>query len=116
MKLVDGYQYALYSTEARNWGYVSKDPAKRHLDDDVPTRKANGATARDYKLNYMDPYLANQPGLTNTDWLDAITQTAPINSYTLSVSGSHGTKSNYYLSANYFNQQGIVLNTGLEAV
>lgn len=114
VKLVDGYQYALYSTEARNWGYVSKDPSKRRLDDDVATRKANGATARDYKLNYMDPYLANQPGLTNTNWLDAITRTAPINSYTLSVSGSSGTKSNYYLSANYFNQQGIVLNTGLK--
>ncbi|WP_118975311.1 SusC/RagA family TonB-linked outer membrane protein [Taibaiella koreensis] len=114
VKLIDGYQYAQYSTEARNWGYVSKDPKKRNLDDDVATRKANGATARDYRLNYMDPYLANQPGLTNTDWLDAITQTAPINSYTLGISGSTGTKSNYYLSANYFNQQGIVLNTGLK--
>ncbi|PSK89524.1 SusC/RagA family TonB-linked outer membrane protein [Taibaiella chishuiensis] len=114
VKLVDGYQYALYSTEARDWGYVSKDPAKRKPDDDVATRKANGATARDYRLSYMDPYLANQPGLTNTNWLDAITRTAPINSYTLSVSGSAGAKSNYYLSANYFNQQGIVLNTGLK--
>ncbi len=114
VKLIDGYQYALYSSEARDWGYVSRDPAKRKLDDNVATRKANGATARDYRLNYMDPYLANQPGLTNTNWLDAITRTAPINSYTLSVSGSAGTKSNYYLSANYFNQQGIVLNTGLK--
>lgn len=114
VKLVDGYQYALYSTEARDWGYVSKDPTKRHLNDDVATRKANGATARDYRLNYVGPYLANQAGLTNTDWLDAITQTAPINSYNLAVSGSTGTKSNYYISANYFNQQGIVLNTGLK--
>ncbi len=112
VKLMDAYQYAQYSTEARDWGYVSKDPAHRNLDDDVATRKTNGATARDYRLNYITPYLNNEPGLTNTDWLDAIFKTAPINSYNLSFSGSNG-KTNYYVSGNYFNQQGIVLNTGL---
>lgn len=113
VKLVDGYQYAQYSTEARNWGYMSKDQPHRNLTDDVATRKANGATARDYKLNYVDPWLNGQQGLTNTNWLDAIFRSAPINSYNLSVSGNSG-KTNYYISGNYFNQQGIIINTGLK--
>jgi TonB-linked SusC/RagA family outer membrane protein len=92
---------------------MSKDPAHRTLNDDVATRKANGATARDYVLNYVGPWLKGQQGLSNTNWLDAIFRTAPINSYNLSVSGNNG-KTNYYISGNYFNQQGIILNTGLE--
>lgn len=113
VKLINGYQYALYSTEARNWGYVSKDPTRRSETDNVATRKANGATARDYKLNYVDPWLNDQSGVTNTSWLDEIFRTAPINSYNLSVSGNNG-KTNYYISGNYFNQRGIIINTGLE--
>lgn len=113
VKLVDGYQYAQYSTEARDWGYVSKNPAHRTLSDDVATRKANGATARDYVLNYVGPWLKGQQGLTNTNWLDAIFRSAPINSYNLGFSGNNG-KTNYYISGNYFDQQGIIINTGLK--
>ncbi|WP_159445151.1 SusC/RagA family TonB-linked outer membrane protein [Filimonas lacunae] len=113
VKLMDGYQYAQYSTEARNWGYMSKDQAHRTLNDDVATRKANGATARDYVLNYVGPWLGKQSGLTNTNWLDAIFKTAPVNNYNLSLSGNNS-KTSYYISGNYFNQQGIILNTGLE--
>jgi len=113
VRLIDGYQYAQYSTEARDWGYTSKDQAHRTLTDDVATRKANGATARDYVLNYVGPWLNKQPGLTNTNWLDAIFRTAPINSFNLSLSGSNS-KTNYYISGNYFNQQGVVINTGLQ--
>lgn len=113
VKLVDGYQYATYSTEARNWGYVAKDPAHRSESDDVATRKANSATARDFVLNYVNPWLNKQPGLTNTNWMDALFRKAPVNNYNLSLSGS-SSKTSYYMSGSYFNQQGIVTNTGLE--
>lgn len=113
VKLVDAYQYATYSTEARDWGYVSKDQTHRNLNDAVAVRKANGATARDYELNYVGPWLNKQPGLTNTNWLDALFRSAPLNSYNLSLSGSNN-KTNYYISGNYFNQRGIITNTGLE--
>ena len=49
--------------------------------------------------------------LADTDWQRAIFQTAPIQNYQLSVSG--GTeRSHYLISGNYFDQQGIVLNSG----
>ncbi|HUM47906.1 MAG TPA: SusC/RagA family TonB-linked outer membrane protein, partial [Chitinophagales bacterium] len=46
----------------------------------------------------------------NTDWLDEVLQTAPVNSIQLSASG--GTeKSRFYISNSYFDQQGIVVNS-----
>lgn len=49
--------------------------------------------------------------LPNTDWQRAIFRTAPIQNYQLSFSG--GTeRSHYLISGNYFEQQGIVLNSG----
>jgi TonB-linked SusC/RagA family outer membrane protein len=51
----------------------------------------------------------------NTDWTDAITQSAITHSHTLAVSGGSGGFS-YRGSANYINQEGIVINTGKEEV
>ncbi|HTD39998.1 MAG TPA: SusC/RagA family TonB-linked outer membrane protein [Mucilaginibacter sp.] len=49
----------------------------------------------------------------NTDWQKAITRTAWQHRHTVSISGGAGS-SNYIASANYSNQDGIVLNTGKE--
>ena len=50
---------------------------------------------------------------TGTDWLDALFKPAMISSYTVSY-GDRSEKSNLYVSANYFNQQGVVLNTNFD--
>ncbi|GAB3498495.1 TonB-dependent receptor [Spirosoma knui] len=47
----------------------------------------------------------------DTDWQEAIFRTAPIQNYQLSVSGGTD-RSHYLLSGNYFDQQGIILNSG----
>lgn len=114
MKLIDAYQAATYFTEARDQAYVAKDPAHRSITDDHDTRVANGASKRDLRLNYIDPYLANTPGLTNVNWLDEIFRTAPLSSYTLSVSGRSGKSTDYYVSGSYFDQGGIVLGSDLK--
>lgn len=44
-----------------------------------------------------------------TNWLDEITQYAPIQNYNINVSGSSKVF-NYYLSAGIFNQKGVILN------
>ncbi len=51
------------------------------------------------------------PTLANTDWQRAIFQAAPIQNYQLSFSGGTD-RSHYLLSGNYFNQQGIIINSG----
>lgn len=54
---------------------------------------------------------ADPSTLPNTDWQRAIFRTAPIQNYQLSISG--GTeRSHYLISGNYFDQQGIILNSG----
>ncbi|GAB3903160.1 TonB-dependent receptor [Larkinella knui] len=49
----------------------------------------------------------------NTDWQDAVYRTGAIQNYQLSLSG--GTeRTKYYLSGGYFNQEGILLNSGFD--
>lgn len=56
---------------------------------------------------YADPVSLGD----GTDWLDAILRTAPISNVSVSYAGS-GDKSNFYVSGSYFDQEGIVTNTG----
>ncbi|HEY9045952.1 MAG TPA: TonB-dependent receptor [Ohtaekwangia sp.] len=48
-----------------------------------------------------------------TNWQDEIFQSAPQQNYQLSFSGGDD-KNQYYISGNYFNQDGIVVNSGFE--
>jgi TonB-dependent starch-binding outer membrane protein SusC len=58
------------------------------------------------------------PDLNNVadvNWIDQVTETAPITNVDLSVSGvTQDQDINYYISGNYFNQQGIIRNSGIE--
>jgi TonB-linked SusC/RagA family outer membrane protein len=51
----------------------------------------------------------------NTNWQKALTRTAYEQRHTVSMSGGN-TTSNYIASANYSNQDGIILNSGREAL
>ena len=51
--------------------------------------------------------------MANTDWLDAIFQNGMIMSHELSVAGGSD-KVRYYISGNYFKQDGILLNSWYE--
>ena len=48
-----------------------------------------------------------------TDWQDVIFSTAAVQSHTLTVSGS-SEKTRYSLSGNYYKQDGIIFNTGIQ--
>lgn len=110
---VDAYEAAKFLTLARDNGYVTKNPANRSASDDNATRKTKGASAREMRLNYIQPYLDGQPGLTNTNWLDEILRTAPMNNVVLSISGAKN-KTNFYTSFGYFEQEGLLVNNGLK--
>lgn len=54
------------------------------------------------------------PGnFANTDWQDQIFQTAPIQNHVLTFTGGND-KTKYSVSGNYFNQEGIILNSGTD--
>ncbi|WP_218029131.1 SusC/RagA family TonB-linked outer membrane protein [Segetibacter aerophilus] len=54
-----------------------------------------------------------QANKVGTDWFNEIFDPAPIQSHNISV-GSGGDRSNYFLSLNYFNQEGTLMNTYLK--
>ena len=49
----------------------------------------------------------------NTDWQDVVLRTAPIQNHTISFTGS-SEKTRYALSGNYFDQDGIIINSGVK--
>ena len=51
--------------------------------------------------------------MADTDWLDAIFQNGKMQSHQVSVTGGND-KTLYYISANYFKQDGIILNSWYE--
>ena len=51
--------------------------------------------------------------MANTDWLKSIFRNGMMHSHQLSVTGGND-KTLYYLSGNYFKQDGIILNSGFE--
>ena len=50
-----------------------------------------------------------------TDWLGELFNPAPMQNFSLSYSGNSA-KTNYYVSGNYLNQEGIILNTGYKKI
>ena len=101
--LMNAQEYAAWVTEARNASYL--DNVANANPSDPNSKRAS---------SYQIPVIFQDPSkLTTTDWQDAIFRTAPITSYQLSASG--GTDNlRYALSGGYFNQQGIIINSGLE--
>lgn len=57
------------------------------------------------------PYYADVNAVANTDWQKEITRVAPISSMTMQASGGDK-KSTYLISANYTDQEGIILGSG----
>ncbi|MGD9558878.1 MAG: SusC/RagA family TonB-linked outer membrane protein, partial [Mangrovibacterium sp.] len=48
-----------------------------------------------------------------TDWQDVVLRTAPVQNHTISFSGS-SEKTRYSFSGNYYDQEGIIINTGVK--
>ncbi len=61
-----------------------------------------------------NPTFANPESLgKGTNWIGSLIKSAPMQNYSMSYSNS-GEKTNYYISGNYFDEQGIVSSTGFK--
>ena len=92
-----------------------------------PTRKMDVMNAYDYALLVNEAYENDgalpvydaakmaelQANPKGTDWQDEIFRAAPIRSYQLSFSGGNN-KSRYAISAAYFDQDGIIINSNFK--
>lgn len=112
VKLVNAYDMATFLKEARDNNYLSKG-SNRSISDDNATRISKGASLRELIPDYLAPYLAKQPGLTDTDWLNTVMKPTPISQTSLNVTGGSD-KSKYAFTMSYFNQKGLVIGTDYE--
>ena len=103
--LMDAYEMADYIAASRNNAWINLDPDNNSAGDPNDVRSGR------YQIpDYVQPYLQGTPGLTNTDWQDEVFRSAPMQNYQISAGG--GSESiRYYVSGNYFDQQGIIENT-----
>ena len=58
----------------------------------------------------LSPFIPDTLQMANTNWLEAIFHNAPIQSHELSINGGSD-KTQYFISGNLFNQDGIILNS-----
>lgn len=127
IKMMDAYQYSQMVLDSRNNSYTDAM--------DAINRKNNalGSPAVNYNINDSNgtrlfntsnntntvipqeilPYLQGQQGLTNTDWQDQIFRVAPIQNHSISAAGGSELLK-YYASLEYFNQDGIIINSGFK--
>lgn len=87
----------------RRKGLSDEDPISWPMTSDLDTILFNGDERR------------NMAAGNWTDWVGAITQTAPQQSHTLSVSNGFG-KNKFYLSGNYLSQDGIIKGSNFERI
>ncbi|MGK9121064.1 TonB-dependent receptor [Olivibacter jilunii] len=119
--MLDAYGYAELIYDAHNNSYLDLLEDKGiagSIDDDNATRLAklggDNSGGQAYILPpEIFPYLNREPGLTNTDWQDAVFRNAPTQSHTVSVTGGSPSV-RYYVSGNYLNQQGVVIQSGFK--
>lgn len=120
IKMLDAYQYAELARDAHNntyLGFLRTSGKTGSVDDTEAQRIAKGARANSEFLLIPQtlPYLAGTPGLTNTDWQDAIFRNAPMQSHTISASGGSEV-ARYFVSGNYLDQQGVVIGSDFKKI
>lgn len=109
-KVMNGQQYAerlvdyYYQQKLYDWYKTNPTSADaRPVRPDITDRElvASNLRTEEEKNNFLQGREIN--------WVDEVFRTAPIQSYSLSVSGKTP-RTNYYLSASYADQKGIILN------
>ena len=94
LDIMNATEFAMYNNDRTDFARASKDGL---------TYPATPG----YAAKYADPEALGE----GTDWLDAVTRTAPFQEYSLSVSGKTK-KTNYFASVSFSDDEGIILDSG----
>ena len=95
--LMNAEQYVGFMKDAYA-AYIPRNPTRPDVFTNVYSDSAREAN------NNLD---------TDTDWQDAISRIGKTQNYNMSVSGG-SESSSYFISGNYANEEGILINTGME--
>lgn len=102
------------ATELENTRWVASGTGRTADQTNAQRRAILGLAPAAYNTQYMPDdrwSMPGHPGLEYVNWQDSAFKTAPFQNYEVSASG--GTDNvRYFVSGNYLNQAGILLNTG----
>ncbi|HYM93002.1 MAG TPA: TonB-dependent receptor, partial [Chitinophagaceae bacterium] len=116
LKMMNGDEWIAQATEVINATYVKQfGSVGATANDDYATRLARNGGA--FNANYLlDPRWAmpGHPGLEYLDWQNVIERKGQIQNYEISASGGNDAVK-YFLSGNYGDQQGFVINQDYKA-
>lgn len=104
--MLNAYQFAQLAKEGHDNAYYDRHPGGTDINGERPESYSN------YPVELI-PYLNGEPGLTDTDWQDEIYRTASTTSHNIAISGK-GKNVNYFISANYYYKEGIIINSDFE--
>lgn len=105
LPMMNAYQFAEFARDGHNNAYLAEVPGASPDD-------PNSVRPQSYHQIPAElfPYLEGQPGLTDTDWQDAIFRAANTTGHNISLSGKANSV-NYFVSGNYMNKEGIIINS-----
>jgi len=104
IRMMNAREFAQFTIDGRNNGYLDNVPTGKITD----PNSMRPATFR-IPVDLQDPSALGE----GTDWQDAIFRNASIRNIQVAASGGNENV-RYAVSAGYFNQQGIIINTGLK--
>ncbi|HXB94699.1 MAG TPA: TonB-dependent receptor, partial [Puia sp.] len=114
LDVMDAHDWIQFATDLENYKWVNSGTG-RTADQSLATRQAIlGLAPNVYNTTYMwDPrwFEAGHPGIEFVNWQDSAFRTAPFQNYEVNASGGTETV-RYFVSGNYLNQAGVLLNTG----
>ena len=105
LPMMNAYQFAEFARDGHNNAYLAEVPGASPDDPNSVRPKSYHQIPAE-----LFPYLEGQPGLTDTDWQDAIFRTANTTGHNISLSGKANSV-NYFVSGNYMNKEGIIINS-----
>jgi TonB-linked SusC/RagA family outer membrane protein len=114
LDVLNANDWILLATDLENFNWVNSGTG-RTADQSIAQRQAILNLAPNaYKTTLMaDPRwsMPGHPGLEYVNWQDSAFRTAPFQNYEINASGGNETV-RYFVSGNYLNQAGVLLNTG----
>jgi len=112
LDLLNGEEWISRATEIINNNWVKSGPGRLATQTTAERQKILGTTGINPTYMLDDRWaVPGHPGLMYIDWQDATFKTGISQSHQVSAAGASGNV-NYYVSANYNDQQGIVVGLG----
>ena len=106
-----------FSQLAKHLDIMNAEEFARYNNERVDFTKSQNATATwpdtfSYAAKYRDPEALG----VGTDWMQAVTRVAPYQEYALSISGNNKKITNYFGQISYLDNQGVIVNSGMQRV